>query len=205
MLSTSLTRAILCLAVLLPLASGCDRQSGTTAQPQASDSPAATGGGAGAGDAQTPSGLDRSHKGAALPDVTFQDPAGHSLHLAARAQGAEAGKPLLVNLWATWCAPCVAELPTLDALASHGTVRVVALSQDMGPGATIAAFLKGKGASHLTPWLDPNASASTSFGGASLPMTIFYDASGHELWRWNGGNDWSSPAAARLLAEASSH
>ena len=111
-----------------------------------------------------------------------------------------------MNLWATWCAPCVAELPTLDAVAAGKTgPRVIAVSQDMGDGGMVAAFLKAKGVSHLTPWLDPDATASARYGGASLPTTIYYDASGHELWRWSGGNDWTGPAATRLLGEAQSH
>ncbi len=131
-----------------------------------------------------------------MPDLTFKDPEGHALRLSA-----QTGHPMLVNLWATWCAPCVAELPTLDALAARKGVTVVALSQDMA-GASVAAFLKGKGLIHLTPWLDPEATASARYGAGSLPTTIYYDASGRELWRWNGGNDWTGPAAARLLAEA---
>ena len=84
----SLTRlfpgVFLCLAVVIPLLAGCDRQSGTTAQPQASDSPVVGAGAAGAGDAQTPSGIDRSHKGEPLPDLAFKDPAGHTLRLPAQ-------------------------------------------------------------------------------------------------------------------------
>ena len=143
--------------------------------------------------------MDRSHKGAPLPDLSFKDPEGHTLRLAA-----QTGHPLLVNLWATWCAPCVAELPTLDALAARRDVRVIALSQDMGTGATVAAFLRAKRLTHLPLWLDPDATATNRLGATSLPVTIYYDASGRELWRWNGGNDWTSPVAARLLAETQS-
>ena len=176
---------------MIPLLAGCDRQSGPSAQPGAGDSAPASG----SADAQPTSGIDRSHKGEALPELTFKDPDGHALRLSA-----QTGRPVLVNLWATWCGPCVAELPTLDALAARKGVTVIALSQDMG-GAPVAAFLKGKALTHLTPWLDPDATASARYGAGSLPTTIYYDATGHELWRWNGGNDWTGPAAARLLAE----
>ena len=175
---------------------GCDRQSGQSAQPQAStassNSPASQ-------SAEPLPGIDRSHKGTPLPDLTFRDAGGHSLHLAA-----QTGQPLLINLWATWCAPCVAELPTLDHLAAArgGTLKVITLSQDMGGGADVAAFLAAKHLTHLPPWLDPQSAAAASYGLATLPASIYYDAQGHELWRWTGGNDWTSPAAGRLLGEA---
>ena len=195
-LSGPLTRLILGLAVVMPMLGGCDRQSGQSAQPQAStassNSPASQ-------SAEPLPGIDRSHKGTPLPDLTFRDAGGHSLHLAA-----QTGQPLLINLWATWCAPCVAELPTLDHLAAArgGTLKVITLSQDMGGGADVAAFLAAKHLTHLPPWLDPQSAAAASYGLATLPASIYYDAQGHELWRWTGGNDWTSPAAGRLLGEA---
>lgn len=147
-------------------------------------------------------GVDRSHKGAPLPNLTFTDPAGHTLRLTS-----QTGQPLLVNLWATWCAPCVAELPTLDTLAAAhtGKLRVIALSQDMGSGGSVSAFLAGKHITHLTPWLDPQSNAAASYGAATLPTTIYYDAQGRELWRWTGGNDWTGAGAAKLLDEAGAH
>ena len=179
--------------VLAALLAGCDRQSGQSAQPQASDSatPAAP--------AEPGPAIDRSHKGTPLPALTFKDTAGHTLRLATAT-----GQPLVVNLWATWCAPCVAELPTLDKLAAAraGKLRVITLSQDMSGGDAVAAFLAGKDLTHLAPWLDPQASAAAAYGASTLPTTIYYDAKGHELWRWSGGMDWSSAKAAALLGEA---
>src|SRR4051794_33096492 len=57
-------------------------------------------------------GVDRSHKGTPAPDVTFNDPDGDEISLSDFR-----GVPVLINLWASWCAPCVKELPTLDKLA----------------------------------------------------------------------------------------
>src|SRR4051812_37816274 len=70
-------------------------------------------------------GADRSHKGTPAPDATFNDPDGNQTSLAEFS-----GNPVLVNLWATWCAPCVKELPTLDRLSGAKHIAVVAVSQD---------------------------------------------------------------------------
>lgn len=138
--------------------------------------------------------LDRSHKGEAAPALAFEDPAGKPVRLAAFT-----GKPVLVNLWATWCGPCVAELPTLDRLAQSGKVRVVAVSQDMDP-AKVAPFLAAKKVA-LDAYRDPKLGLSVAYG-ANLPTTILYDAAGRELWRVNGGFEWDGPEAAKLIAEA---
>jgi thiol-disulfide isomerase/thioredoxin len=184
----SVTLAALGLAVL---AGGCDRQSGGNAQPQASASAAAKAG-------ELKGKIDRSHKGEPLPDVTVEDPTGKELKLAAL-KG-----PLLLNLWATWCAPCVTELPLLDRLAAAraGTLRVLTVSEDMGDGAKVAEFLKGKGVTRLEPWLDPKNDLPFHYGGDTLPTTVYYDAAGREVWRFVGGRDWASPETSAMLAEA---
>ena len=108
---------------------------------------------------------------------------------------------MLVNLWATWCGPCVAELPTLGKLAQAGTVRVVAISLDMLATDKVPGLLKVQGAAGLGPYVDAKMALSLAYG-TNLPTTILFDSSGKEVWRWNGGNDWSSATAAKLIAEA---
>jgi thiol-disulfide isomerase/thioredoxin len=147
-------------------------------------------------------GVDRSHKGTAAPDASFSTPDGTAISLAKFR-----GVPVLVNFWATWCAPCVKELPTLDKLAaSHrvdGQLGVVAVSQDSGPQASVAAFLKKLNVTDLGAYHDPKMALSAALGPDTvLPTSILYDAQGKEVWRYVGDLDWTSPEAAKLLAEA---
>src|SRR5205085_9070897 len=94
--------------------------------------------------------IDRSHAGTLLPDIVFKDGDGEDVALSEFS-----GKPLLVNLWASWCVPCVKELPTLDALSVRkGAPTVVALSQDNGPLTSVAAFLEKIGVKNLDVYQD---------------------------------------------------
>jgi thiol-disulfide isomerase/thioredoxin len=143
-------------------------------------------------------GVDRSHKGKLAPAATFKDPDGEETSLADFA-----GKPVLLNLWASWCAPCVKELPTLDRLSgSGGPVQVLAVSQDTGPHASVVAFLNGRKIARLEPYQDPEMGLSGALGAEVLPTSVLYDAQGREVWRYVGDLDWTSPEAAKLLAEA---
>jgi thiol-disulfide isomerase/thioredoxin len=147
-------------------------------------------------------GVDRSHQGQAAPDTSFNDPDGGEMSLADFK-----GTPVLVNLWASWCAPCVKELPTLDKLAaSHrddGSLGVVALSQDSGPQASVEAFLRKLKVEDLGAYHDPKMALSGALGPDTvLPTTILFDADGKEVWRYVGDLDWTSAEAAKLLSEA---
>jgi len=177
---------------LVPLVGGCDRQSPETAQPDAAPAELPK--------SEKVSGvIDRSHKGETMPEMTLKDGAGHSLSLASLK-----GTPVLVNLWATWCAPCVVELPTLDRLVDlrEGKLRVLTVSQDMSGTEKIAQFLKERGGDNLEPWLDPQGDLGAKYQVQTLPTTILYDSEGKEVWRWVGGNIWTSAAALKLVAEA---
>lgn len=180
-------RLILCLLLFL-VASGCDRQ-----KAEAPQAPAASDDGV--------KGVDRSHKGQAAPAVTFKNPDGGDFDLT-RFKGV----PVLVNLWASWCAPCVKELPTLDALAkSHnidGQLGVIAVSQDMGPQNSVRAFLANHNIEDLAAFHDPDMKLTDALGVQIMPTTVLYDSHGKEVWRFVGDQDWTGAEAKALLAEA---
>ena len=166
---------------------GCDRQKAEQRQaaPVAAD--------------QGPKkGLDRSHAGEPIPDIVIKDGDGEDVALTEFK-----GAPLLVNLWASWCVPCVKELPTLDALAAKkGQVAVVALSQDMAPLNSVKAFLDAHNIKSLKPYQDSAMAMSDKAGAPVLPTSILYDSEGRELWRFVGDRDWTGAEAAKDLAVA---
>ena len=198
-------RSVLLLMVAALSAAGCDRRSGqgeqgagnVAATAQASpDEVAPAAGATPAGAAASPAGkIDRSQAGTAAPAFAFAGPDGKPTSLAALR-----GKPVLLNLWATWCGPCVKELPTLDALAARGGVRVVALSQDLD-AAKPAAFLRQRKLPHLAVYTDP-AMRWLPAVTSNLPTSILYGADGKERWRVLGDLDWTGPVATAALAEA---
>ena len=116
-------------------------------------------------------GVDRSHKGKPAPDATFNDPDGGEMSVADFR-----GVPVLVNLWASWCAPCVKELPTLDKLArSHrddGQLGVIAVSQDSGPQRSVVAFLDKLKIGDLGAYQDPKMALSGALGPDTVPADL---------------------------------
>ena len=191
----------LVIFALLSLAlAGCDRQSVPAPQGEATNAvnPAAPAN-ASAGHVYPTGRLDRSHAGERAPTAGFQDPQGRPTSLATFR-----GRPLLVNLWATWCGPCVVEMPSLDALAVREgeAMQVLALSQDMDGRERVTQFFAQRHFRELEPYLDPRLDVMTALRIDTLPTTILYDAEGVEVWRMTGMADWESERAQRLLREA---
>lgn len=145
--------------------------------------------------------LDRSFVGERIPEVLLRDPDGNTLALASLADG----KPTLINLWATWCAPCVLEMPLLDRLAGEmaGRLRVITVSEDLRGAEVVVPFFEERGLANLPRWMDEENTLAFSYGGgAVLPLTILYDGQGREVWRVIGAYDWGSAKARQALDEA---
>ena len=184
---------LLLLALLAPLlaTTACDRQKADTSQGEEAQSIPGV----------PTKGVDRSHKGKPAPDTSFHDPDGGEITLADFE-----GVPVLVNLWASWCAPCLKELPTLEKVeqshAVDGQLGVIAVSQDRAPKASVDAFLAGKNIGRFAAFHDPEMALSGAFGVEVLPTTLLYDSEGREVWRYVGDLDWTGVEATKLLAEA---
>lgn len=181
-----MSRSSLILAVSLLLLAGCDRAAEAPAQPgeDAASNTAAAGT------------VSRQFAGTPLPALEVRDPAGRVLDLAAQ------DGPVLINLWATWCAPCIAEMPQLDALAGalEGEVRVITISQDLRGAEAVTPFFAERGFARLEPWLDPDTQLSAQFSPeGALPLTILFDAKGREVLRVAGGYDWNTPEAIAMI------
>ncbi|HEX3349189.1 MAG TPA: TlpA disulfide reductase family protein [Acetobacteraceae bacterium] len=131
------------------------------------------------------------------PAATFLDADG-----AAHTLADFAGKALVVNLWATWCLPCVAELPALDALARKGAadgIVVLPLSSDRGGAAAVRAFYAAHGIATLGIWIDDKGAVARTWQARGIPTTLIIDRQGRERGRLEGAADWASDdSLARL-------
>jgi thiol-disulfide isomerase/thioredoxin len=168
---------------------GCHKQAAPESQPtQAPVAPAAP----------APSGPDTAQAGKPIPTVEIKKDDGTPGKLSDLK-----GKPLLVNLWATWCVPCIKELPTLDALAARdaGKLQVVLVNEDLEGARVVTPFLQKHPLKTVKPWLDTANALMIPAKVASLPTTILYDANGKEVLRVDRDLDWTGPEAKRLLAQ----
>ncbi|WP_439550448.1 TlpA family protein disulfide reductase [Falsiroseomonas sp.] len=161
---------------------------------------------AGAGPSLTPvagadhglSRLRETPEGRPLPEgLTFTDAEGRVTDFSAFR-----GKALVVNFWATWCPPCVAEMPALDRL--HGMVardgiEVLALSNDRGGRAQVEPFYQRTGLRRLGIWLDPRGATGRALEVRVLPTTLILDRRGLEVGRLVGEAAWDQPEVVAVI------
>ncbi len=134
----------------------------------------------------------------AAPPIAFKDAAGKELKLADFH-----GRYMLVNLWATWCGPCINELPELAKLQSQlPQDRVTVVPVDVLErldAEKLGEFLKMHDAAGLPVFIDAERATQRGFVANELPLTVLIDADGHEVARAAGGQKWADPAVVAYL------
>ncbi len=112
------------------------------------------------------------------------------------------GKVVLVNFWATWCAPCVRELPSIDRLAASldgEEFKVVAISIDRGGKPVARKMLRRLKLKNLDLYLDRENTAVREFGVRQMPTTYVFDRKGREVGKLEGAAEWDEPEAVSLV------
>lgn len=145
---------------------------------------------------------------AALGEFTPLDPPRPAPALSFAERGGETrqladfrGHWLLVNLWATWCAPCVREMPSLDRLQAKlgNQIRVLAISEDRKGAEVVDPFLTKLDLKAMTIYLDPAARAQQAFGIRGLPTSFLIDPEGTLHGKLEGAAEWDSPTMLALI------
>lgn len=112
------------------------------------------------------------------------------------------GGYVLLNIWATWCAPCRKEMPSLDRLqAAKGgpDFKVVALSIDRGGNDQVRPFYEEIGIKNLGTFLDQPGASMRAFKIVGLPTTLLIGKDGKELARWVGPKEWDEPDTVKEI------
>jgi thiol-disulfide isomerase/thioredoxin len=115
------------------------------------------------------------------------------------------GRVALINLWATWCAPCRKEMPhlaELQKLYGSDDFEVIAISVDLKGAKASADFLQQIGATDLALYVDKTTRVMKKLGAIGLPLTILVDRNGREVGRLLGPADWTSDEARSLIEAA---
>jgi thiol-disulfide isomerase/thioredoxin len=151
----------------------------------------------GGSDSHGPYGFEMASRPHAAPDAHFNSETGAQLSLEDFR-----GQVVLLNIWATWCGPCRAEMPSLDRLQTrHGSqgLRVVAVSIDEGGLTTVRRFFQKQSIRNLKLYADRDHSTAAAFDVGPIPMTILIDRDGNMVGQIIGGTRWDSPEAVALV------
>ena len=171
----------------------------------------------GAGDAASANGAPLEHEPAEMQALLDGSMKKLTFHSAAKPvpeaiflteEGGEAtladyqGKYLLVNFWATWCAPCRKEMPMLAALQSEyggENFEVLTIATGRNPPPAMKAFFAEIGVDNLPLHRDPKQVVARAMGVAGLPVSVLIDPEGREIARMLGDAEWDSPSARAMI------
>jgi thiol-disulfide isomerase/thioredoxin len=131
------------------------------------------------------------------PDIVFISADGGEHHLTEFV-----GHGMVINLWATWCVPCVAELPSLAALSqtlAPDDIAVLPLASDRGGADIVRTFYQDHGITGLPVLLDPKGAAARTWQARGIPTSLIIDRKGQQRARLEGAADWSTPGAAAIV------
>jgi thiol-disulfide isomerase/thioredoxin len=110
------------------------------------------------------------------------------------------GRPVLLNIWAKWCAPCIKELPLLNNLQKNGgTLKVLAIAVDEPDPAKVRGFLINRGITALDPYLDPKNVFQKALAIHEIPMSLLIDKNGYAMVRVDAPVNWDSGGAVALM------
>ena len=136
---------------------------------------------------------------APAPEAVFTGPDGGEITLARFG-----GKLVVLNFWATWCAPCLREMPSLDrlqGLLGGDRLEVVALSIDRGGAERVDPFFEEHGIGRLKRYLDPRNAVGGAMNVRILPTTVLVDAEDREIGRLEGPAEWDAPEILAFLRD----
>jgi thiol-disulfide isomerase/thioredoxin len=130
------------------------------------------------------------------PTISLVDLAGNTVSLSEFA-----GKLVLINLWATWCEPCLREMPSLERMQSRlvDKITVIAVSEDRGGSKAVEPFVEKLGLKSVKIYLDPKSAVGRAFKVEGLPTSLLIDREGKVLGRVEGAAEWDSPKLLGVL------
>jgi len=133
------------------------------------------------------------------PDIEFADASGRPLRLSSFR-----GRVVLLNVWATWCAPCREEMPSLDRLQAKlgsPTFEIVAISIDSGGASMVDSFFRTYRLRRLQRYFGESDTTLRRLGIAGVPATLLIDRQGREVWRHSGATVWDRDGMVQFMRE----